>query len=148
MTQEFLRKKFKEFLQKYGAYELYVKEIGCPFELKMVYPDSIIIYVEVTIENVLFWGKLSDLWKEKYFALESSKEYQQKEEEETETHMKLILEHLKEGKSITPLDALKMFGCLRLSGRIFDLRKAGYNINTEIVYNGKKKYAEYTLITQ
>lgn len=147
MTQEFLRKKFKEFLQKYGAYELYVKEIGCPFELKMVYPDSIFIYVDVTLDNVLFWEKLGNLWKEKYFALESSKEYQQIEEEETETHMRLILEHLKRGEILTPLIALQKYGCLRLSGRIFDLREAGYNIMTDMIQDGKKRYANYILIT-
>ena len=30
----------------------------------------------------------------------------------------MILQHLKEGKAITSLDALRRFGCFRLSGRI------------------------------
>lgn len=34
----------------------------------------------------------------------------------------LIRAHLESGQSITALEALRRFGCLRLSGRIHDLR--------------------------
>jgi hypothetical protein len=42
----------------------------------------------------------------------------------------LILEHLKANGYITPMDALR-FGCYRLSARIYDLRRDGYNIITD-----------------
>lgn len=39
-----------------------------------------------------------------------------------------ILQHLQEHGSITSMEAIQLFGCTRLSGRIFDLRRAGYDI--------------------
>lgn len=39
-----------------------------------------------------------------------------------------ILQHLQEHGSITSMEAIKLYGCTRLSGRIFDLRRAGYDI--------------------
>ena len=49
------------------------------------------------------------------------------------TQCAAILEHLKKGLSITPLEALNLCGCFRLAARIHDLRhKQGYdNIVTE-----------------
>jgi hypothetical protein len=43
----------------------------------------------------------------------------------------LILDHLKSGNTLTPLEAMYKFNCLRLSGRILDLRKSGHHIITE-----------------
>ena len=58
-----------------------------------------------------------------------------------------ILLHLLEGNSITPIEALKKFGCFRLGARIFELRKQGFIIDTIQVDNGKgNKFAKYTLI--
>ncbi len=42
-----------------------------------------------------------------------------------------ILRDLRRGKRITQLDAIGRYGCLRLSGRIFDLKKAGHPIQSE-----------------
>lgn len=59
-----------------------------------------------------------------------------------------ILTHLQSGGSITPLEALERFGCLRLGARILDLRNAGHCISSELVnnqYTGKR-YARYTLV--
>lgn len=42
-----------------------------------------------------------------------------------------ILAHLQSGKTITPLEALQEFGCLRLSGRIYDLKQDGHNIHCD-----------------
>ncbi|MGJ1414113.1 helix-turn-helix domain-containing protein [Sphingobacterium multivorum] len=54
-------------------------------------------------------------------------------------------EYLQSGKSLSPLEALNMFNCLRLGARISDLRKEGHNIQT--TYNKKgKRYAKYILI--
>jgi len=54
---------------------------------------------------------------------------------------KEILNHLKQGNKITPIDALKKFGCFRLAARINDLKKEGHRI----VNVGSKKYAEYEI---
>lgn len=57
-----------------------------------------------------------------------------------------ILQHLKEGKGITPIDALNLFGCFRLGARIADLKKMGYEIVTErIKVEGGKYVARYHL---
>lgn len=56
-----------------------------------------------------------------------------------------ILRHLKGGNSITPLEALHAFGCLRLGARIFDLRELGYRIVTEWETDGAKRWARYRL---
>ncbi len=58
-----------------------------------------------------------------------------------------ILECLKQGMPVTPIDALKWFGCFRLAAVIHDLRKDGYEINCEMVQNGKKnQFGKYTLV--
>jgi len=58
-----------------------------------------------------------------------------------------ILQHLLNGHSITPIQALEKFGCFRLGARIFELRKQGFYIDTETVDNGEgNKFAKYILI--
>lgn len=56
-----------------------------------------------------------------------------------------ILEYMRAGNSITPLDALRLFGCMRLGARIYDLKQRGYVINTSIVKDKDtgKRYALY-----
>ena len=56
-----------------------------------------------------------------------------------------MLNHLKNDNGITPLEALNKFGAFRLSAIIFDLKKDGYDIDTEIIKNGGKHYANYKL---
>lgn len=53
---------------------------------------------------------------------------------------------LKQGNSITPLEALQKFGCFRLGARIADLRNAGYKIETKMVEQNGKRFAQYRLI--
>lgn len=43
-----------------------------------------------------------------------------------------ILKYLKVHGSITPLDALREFGCMRLASRISELRCMGYDITSEM----------------
>lgn len=62
-----------------------------------------------------------------------------------ESQLKQIAEYLKKGYSITPLEALRLFGCMRLGARIHDLRER-MNINTELIQEGRKRFAKYTLI--
>lgn len=61
---------------------------------------------------------------------------------------KKILEWLKAGHSITPIEALQKFGCMRLSGRIYDIRHMGYNIITDYEQSENARYARYWLETE
>ena len=56
-----------------------------------------------------------------------------------------ILVALKKGKKITPLKALKEFGCLRLGARIWDLKQIGHQIKSEIVEISGKRVAQYSM---
>ena len=58
-----------------------------------------------------------------------------------------ILSHLQSGKPITPIEALDEFGCFRLGARIWDLKRDGHPITTEIVTDPKtgKHFARYWL---
>lgn len=56
-----------------------------------------------------------------------------------------ILIHLKSGKSITPLEALELWGCFRLGARVNDLRREGYEIETEIIEQNGKRFARYSM---
>ena len=56
-----------------------------------------------------------------------------------------IHQHLIDGKSLTPLDSLRLYGVFRLSGRILELRRMGLPIETELVKDGRKRYACYSL---
>ena len=56
-----------------------------------------------------------------------------------------ILDYLMEGHSITPIEALNLFGCFRLGARIADIKGEGYLIYKEMVKDPKtgKRYAQY-----
>lgn len=58
-----------------------------------------------------------------------------------------ILAWMQAGNSITPLEAMERFGCLRLGARIYDLSRAGHVICRETVRDGRtgKTYARYRL---
>lgn len=56
-----------------------------------------------------------------------------------------ILAHLKSGRSITPIEALELYGCFRLAGRIKDLRDAKFEIETEMVNENGKTFAKYSM---
>ena len=58
-----------------------------------------------------------------------------------------ILAHLKR-KSITPLEALDKFGCLRLAAIIYNLRKRGVLIKTVPKTVNSKTFAQYFLIKE
>ena len=64
---------------------------------------------------------------------------------------KLVLNHLKSGKTITSLEAINLFSATRLSSIIFNLRKRGYDIATlpksvTDKYGNKCDFAQYKLI--
>lgn len=56
-----------------------------------------------------------------------------------------ILNHLKSGKSITPMEAFIRYGITCLAERCRDIRKKGIKIDTEIIHKGKKRFAKYSL---
>lgn len=58
----------------------------------------------------------------------------------------LILNYLKTGRELTPLEALNLFGCLRLGARIYDLKKSGYNISSRFVSKNEKIFSSYKLL--
>ena len=64
------------------------------------------------------------------------------------TQCRMILHHLQAGKSLTQLEALPKFGCLRLGGRIHELRREGYNIQTEMVKVGRARVAKYSMVNK
>lgn len=67
----------------------------------------------------------------------------QPEDHSPASQNELIESYLKKGKRITSLEALRLFGCLRLSGRIHDLRNNGVAVKSQIVERSGKHVAEY-----
>jgi biotin operon repressor len=61
------------------------------------------------------------------------------------SHREEILLHLKTKQSITPLEALRKFGCFRLAARIQELREDGYNIQTNMVVKKGARFAKYSI---
>ena len=58
----------------------------------------------------------------------------------------MILRTMNHGGTVTPINAIMWYGCLRLAARIKDLRNDGHDIVTVMVEgdNGKR-WAEYHL---
>lgn len=66
------------------------------------------------------------------------------------TQCEKILNYIKSNGSITPLDALREFGCMRLASRITDIKAQGYDIISKLESNKNRygdtvRYARYTL---
>ena len=69
-------------------------------------------------------------------------------EKSSQSQNSKIAEYLKQGNSITPLDALNLFGCMRLGARIADL-KDRYNmhiITNMVTTSNGKRVASYKLV--
>lgn len=61
-----------------------------------------------------------------------------------------VVRHLKMFETITPMEALKDYGIMRLGARIWEARKVGYDIMTEMVPDTNRfgepvHYAKYIL---
>lgn len=69
-------------------------------------------------------------------------------EESSHSQCKMIASWLMQGKSITFLEALNMFGCARLASRINDLKNRGMNIDKEMIVTPytNKRVAKYFLV--
>lgn len=62
--------------------------------------------------------------------------------------VKLILEHLQKGKSITPIEASAQWRCRSLSRRICDIEKLGYKIKRDTREDSTGQvYTRYSLAT-
>lgn len=62
------------------------------------------------------------------------------------TQIANIRRHLLAGNSITPAEAMIVFGCMRLAAAIEDLRQEGLDIDTVMCNDATgKKYARYRL---
>ena len=69
------------------------------------------------------------------------------------TQKEAILNVLKSGESISSFEAFREFGITRLSAIIFDLRKQGYNIESEDEktvnrFGGTVVFARYKLMEE
>lgn len=52
------------------------------------------------------------------------------------SQLDLVLDYMKQHKrGITSWEAIKYFGCTRLSSVIYNLKKRGYNIGREMIYS-------------
>lgn len=61
-----------------------------------------------------------------------------------ETQTEAILADMRQGMSVTALDALNRYGCFRLAARINDIRKLGHVVHVETVeVAGGKRVARY-----
>lgn len=56
-----------------------------------------------------------------------------------------ILAYMKGGGTLTQLEALDLFGCMRLGARVLDLKKRGYRIEgtMELHRNAAGEYKHY-----
>lgn len=67
--------------------------------------------------------------------------------ESSATQCAMILEWMDKGNPITSLQALDMFGCMRLASRIYDLRERGFTIKKErITLHSGKIVTQYSLV--
>lgn len=67
-------------------------------------------------------------------------------ENNTTSQCAKIRHWLQQGKKLTSLEALELFGCMRLASRICDLRKAGLDIHTEkVITHSGKIVTQYSL---
>ncbi len=65
-----------------------------------------------------------------------------------QTQNRSILDHLNEHGSITPGEALLVYGVFRLAARVNELRNKGHKIETQMREDGNgKKYARYWLVS-
>jgi hypothetical protein len=67
----------------------------------------------------------------------------------TDTQAVLRLLRIRGKAGVTPLEALREVGTMRLGARVFDLRKAGHRIEREWVTTpGQSRVARYILVEE
>ena len=65
------------------------------------------------------------------------------EKQTKKNQVMMVKEHLRKKGTITSMEAFELYGCTRLSAKIFDLRKLGWEIDS-IPTLGKTRYGETT----
>jgi len=63
----------------------------------------------------------------------------------TENQKEAVLQHLSTGARLSAIVALHEYGCMRLAARVNELRKEGHVIETVMMTDGDKRWAEYKL---
>ena len=63
---------------------------------------------------------------------------------EASTHRAKVLAWLKRGRHLTPMQALEKIGTFRLAARVHELRKDGWQIETDM----SEGYASYFMLTK
>lgn len=76
--------------------------------------------------------------------ISNASEYKRKYYKDTKTQKEMILEYMELYGSITPQEALRAIGSMRLGARIWDLRHKD-NISIVEIPTGKEGYATYRL---
>ena len=61
------------------------------------------------------------------------------------TQTEWLQSRLESGQSVTPMDALKGCGCMRLASRVNDLRRSGVAIITRMVSENGSRFASYAM---
>lgn len=69
------------------------------------------------------------------------------------TQCDLILRYMQDEGGITPWEAMKEFGCMRLGARIYDLKRRGHAIERTLVsdvnrYGKRVQYARYSVAAE
>lgn len=64
------------------------------------------------------------------------------------TQTQQVLSHLRLYGSISPLEAMRRYGIMRLGARIWDLKTSGHIIDKAIEKDGTMHYARYTLTSE
>ncbi len=87
---------------------------------------------------------MSKIFKSRTRQLADARAYKKTRASSKKSHKEMTLEYMTLYGSITPREALDAFGCMRLSGRIGELREDGYDILT-ITGDKINNYATYVL---
>ncbi len=61
------------------------------------------------------------------------------------TQNQKIFVALQQGKTISPMTALREFNCMRLAARVYELRKEGHIIDSIQKSNGNATWVEYKM---
>ena len=77
------------------------------------------------------------------FTMKHIKTYNMKK---VKTQAEQIQKHLESGKKLTAAQAYEKYGCLRLASRIFNLKKTGLPIITEMVTKNGSTFASYQIV--
>jgi len=63
----------------------------------------------------------------------------------TQSQNSKILNWLRSGATLTQFDAAAYFGIYRLGARIYDLKKAGNIIKSELQFDGSRHWSKYSM---